>query len=455
MECSSAKRMKFDGDSSVAPVNRLNAQYPQIKAILADYLTRPVRRKCVYVGTIADAKLTSKVIHELTQSLPIAELNHLKRVRRNQVILGLVDDIHDYLRKHVANGLELEESINSFVANCAKENKDDWAELLLADTQKRQESKEDVLLPLNDLLHACISNSILRCFVIRLYLQLRNLSVDIVDGICQNIDIEKVSADAPVLQWQCEEAKVHWPCKFHHNKYLENLYNNRLFNVGETAFHLRIIEMCKYLATQLDTTAVGVTVDPRSRNIVAIGYSRTELHPLMHCPMVLIDMVARSQNGGAWNEYWDSRTDVDDSEDADDDDAIDDNEPHDRVSDAAVYTFKGVQPHIRHLIDDQFPDIRFGAEPVKDAAVAAAVDSASTLDTLNGDNLAKYGPYLCTGYDIYLLREPCIMCSMALVHSRARRIFFHETTSSGAINTLTKIHTEKALNHHYEVFCVY
>ena len=25
-------------------------------------------------------------------------------------------------------------------------------------------------------------------------------------------------------------------------------------------------------------------------------------------------------------------------------------------------------------------------------------------------------PYLCTGYECYVLREPCTMCAMALVH---------------------------------------
>ncbi|CAN6934910.1 unnamed protein product [Brassica oleracea] len=33
-------------------------------------------------------------------------------------------------------------------------------------------------------------------------------------------------------------------------------------------------------------------------------------------------------------------------------------------------------------------------------------------------------PYLCTGYDIFLLWEPCTMCAMVLVHQRIRRIFY-------------------------------
>lgn len=61
-------------------------------------------------------------------------------------------------------------------------------------------------------------------------------------------------------------------------------------------------------------------------------------------------------------------------------------------------------------------------------------------------------PYICTGYDLYVTREPCIMCAMALVHSRIGRVFYGTRSSDGALGTKFKIHTQKDLNHRFDVY---
>ncbi|KAK9110890.1 hypothetical protein Scep_018409 [Stephania cephalantha] len=73
----------------------------------------------------------------------------------------------------------------------------------------------------------------------------------------------------------------------------------------------------------------------------------------------------------------------------------------------------------------------------------------------NGFNSDAVRPYLCTGFDIFLVWEPCIMCSMALVHQRIRRVFYaFPNLKCGGLGSVHRLQGEKSLNHHYAVFRV-
>lgn len=62
-------------------------------------------------------------------------------------------------------------------------------------------------------------------------------------------------------------------------------------------------------------------------------------------------------------------------------------------------------------------------------------------------------PYLCTGFDCYVVREPCVMCAMALVHSRVQRVIYAEADPEhGALGGSLKLHGQQSLNHHYSVY---
>ena len=41
---------------------------------------------------------------------------------------------------------------------------------------------------------------------------------------------------------------------------------------------------------------------------------------------------------------------------------------------------------------------------------------------------------------------------MALLHSRIQRVFYGSSTRGGTLGSKYKLHVEKALNHHFEVY---
>jgi len=61
--------------------------------------------------------------------------------------------------------------------------------------------------------------------------------------------------------------------------------------------------------------------------------------------------------------------------------------------------------------------------------------------------------YLCTGFDCYVVQEPCAMCAMAATHARVRRICYSIVDSEqGMLGGAIRLHGQTSLNHHYQVF---
>jgi len=86
---------------------------------------------------------------------------------------------------------------------------------------------------------------------------------------------------------------------------------------------------------------------------------------------------------------------------------------------------------------------------ILDHCVMNVINSISKMQIEKEDK----NNYLCTNLHLYITREPCIMCSMALLHSRISRVVYgSENLESGGLGSKFKIHCSKKLNHKFHVY---
>jgi len=80
----------------------------------------------------------------------------------------------------------------------------------------------------------------------------------------------------------------------------------------------------------------------------------------------------------------------------------------------------------------------------------------AVIDACN--KVGKVSDYLATGFHVFCLGEPCVMCSMALLHSRVAEVYFIQTDGEEkkfhGLGSTVSIHCNPQLNHRFRVFRV-
>lgn len=318
-----------------------------LEAVLEDRLLLPIPLVSVLVVGVKDKTKTASLVRKLNDVAPIPGLQHLKRVKSSKCT---------------------ETGLSSII--------------LLLWEEGVEGGVEDVSRGVRD--------------------RLVGLGVDI-SGLEPEVQMKQVASSSPVTRWQFEQLKMgsggnadYWPTNFHEDKYMEGLVGGTLPEVwGEKVRQAQRRLWSHHVVQEM---VGGLVVDPGTMEVVVAGHG-TLNHPLHHTAMNMIDLVARSQGGGAM--------------------------PH--TDSCPTFSYSRLGPSLPASASETTPD------------------PLSTVPTT--------GPYLLTGYDVYLSREPCHMCAMALLHSRVRRVYVLEPTRDGSL-LRDKLHTKQGLNHKYQVFRV-
>ena len=265
-----------------------------------------------------------------------------------------------------------------------------------------------------------------------------------------NLEIISVPAKSPKTRAQAAAARKAWPVNFHPDIKLETIISGKEFNDEQ----LELIENCMRVTIEAaEREAVGsknctgsaMIVDPEEGRVLALAAAKIDLHPMWHAAMIAIDLVAKMQGGGAWEL---SQEKVNERITSDSSKKTQDYKPEGKRQ------FKEDAPLCfpTSLSDIVFPELK----PFVIKRDSKSQKNSKTLEDGIIDSESKYkeGPYLCTGFWVFLLQEPCSLCAMALLHSRASKIFYGRPNfQSGVLGSKTVLHSLPGLNHRYQVWC--
>ncbi|XP_066967549.1 probable inactive tRNA-specific adenosine deaminase-like protein 3 isoform X2 [Macrobrachium rosenbergii] len=398
-----SKRIKFDAaEISSLP---LAAGRVQVTAVLPEGVFGDPEFVQVAVLEVKDKKSTSVAIKELSLKFPVPSLCHLKRVRK------LMKREDNCPKDSVSVGVSLKEALLVYltylkdfdIPNLMETGDDNLAALSDAESRK-------VIFKLNE----------------------KGISLAMFTG---KVFVSKVAKYSPKVRDMYDKVSPFWPCSLHEDQYLVWLSSANLFKEEELTVIIKFmneaLELGNLAGKESGENVGVVIVDSTNGSVVGHGQDRRHKHPAQHAAMIAVDHVAANQNGGAWDIH-------------------------------AICKSKNMSSSLENGKGEV--DFTTAHERIKDLASDASFElMKSTPSTRNSeskllgenDENSEAVSYICTGLDVYMTREPCMMCAMALLHSRVRRIFYRfPNPEAGALESKTKLHILGGLNHRYEVFSV-
>ncbi|XP_012223231.1 probable inactive tRNA-specific adenosine deaminase-like protein 3 [Linepithema humile] len=284
--------------------------------------------------------------------------------------------------------------------------------------------------------------------------------------------VTKVPAKAPRTKSQAGEAAKIWSVNFHPDQTIESLIDGSIFDENcldaIERIMLLVIEAARLEAIGDERcTGAAAVVDPEDGRILAVSAARIDRHPMWHAAMLAVDLVARLHGGGAWqlnDEGGDSATKKQtESSVIHEKESLGD-EKADSCATTEGENSKGRLKRIKRRYEEETPlcyprslaSLPFPVQtPLETQVVQKGRrnNGAKSEREECGSDTEKCGPYLCTGYWVFLLMEPCPLCAMALLHSRVTRIFYGTANRSvGVLGSKAVLHTLPGLNHRYRVW---
>ncbi|KAI9506573.1 hypothetical protein BX070DRAFT_218120 [Coemansia spiralis] len=233
------------------------------------------------------------------------------------------------------------------------------------------------------------------------------------------ISVQKVPSFPPYTKEQFDEWKQLWPVAYRPLVQLKSVQ----LDDDERAYINENLSVVSQLQAKSDSEgnrgSAVIVGSPKAREAIvqSTDMTHTLVHPLKHAVMCCISKIADieldKKKQGCFGDQCTNDNTNDQSE---------------------VQLVPAKRAHT--------PDI--AGTPL----VTEQISSANNIE----DNAMEFtSGYLCGGLDVFSSKEPCVMCCMALVHSRIGRLFFIDPSESGGISYYS-INSRKALNHNFTAF---